>query len=67
MVVISNSRSCNYSRSWITNSNSNTSSSRFHEKKSEANTSANPVAFATKPEKRPNLHSTGKQYEDWKI
>jgi replicative DNA helicase len=45
----------------------NDGSNRFHEKKSEANTSANPVTFATKPEKRPNLHTTGKQYEDWKI
>ena len=43
----------------------NDGSNKFYGKKTEANTAANPVAFATKPEKRP-IHST-KQYEDWKI
>ena len=43
----------------------NDGSNKFYDKKTEANTAANPVTFATKPEKRP-IHST-KQYEDWKI
>ena len=43
----------------------NDGSNKFYDRKTEANTAANPVTFATKPEKRP-IHSA-KQYEDWKI
>jgi len=45
----------------------NDGSNRFHEKKAEANTTTNPMTFTTKPEKRPNLHTTAKPYENWKF